>query len=107
MSSKYNIENILIQVRVRLQENGVKLWMVPYYIEGIGPVDVELEVSVNSTKQRNCQAISQCHGLYTTRILLSTFIHCISLIDLFIPAIGRRLQRFSWHTISILFSCSE
>lgn len=44
MASKCNIENVFIQVRAKLQENGVKLWLEPYYIDGIGPVDTELEV---------------------------------------------------------------
>lgn len=44
MASTCNIENVLIQVRAKLQENGVKLWLEPYYIDGIGPVDAELEV---------------------------------------------------------------
>lgn len=46
MSSGLHIENILVQVRSRLQDGGVKLWIEPYYVEGIGPVDNELEVSV-------------------------------------------------------------
>lgn len=46
MSGSLQIENILVQVRSRLQDGGVKLWIEPYYVEGIGPVDNELEVSV-------------------------------------------------------------
>lgn len=40
-----SIENILIQVRAKLQENGIKLWLSPYYSNEIGPIDAELEVS--------------------------------------------------------------
>lgn len=46
MAGKYNIENVLIQVRAKLLENGIKLWLPPYYVEDIGSVDAELEVSV-------------------------------------------------------------
>lgn len=46
MSGSLQIENILVQVRSRLQDGGVKLWIEPYYVEGFGPVDSELEVSV-------------------------------------------------------------
>lgn len=48
MAGKYNIENVLIQVRAKLLENGIKLWLPPYYVEDIGSVDAELEVSVIS-----------------------------------------------------------
>lgn len=46
-----SIENCLIQVRAQLQTEGIKLWLAPYYLDGIGPVDVELEVkfSINSS----------------------------------------------------------
>lgn len=40
-----SIENVLIQVRAKLQENGIKLWLSPYYSNDIGPIDSELEVS--------------------------------------------------------------
>lgn len=45
MSADLRVENILIQVRCKLQETGVKLWLQPYYAEGIGSIDAELEVS--------------------------------------------------------------
>lgn len=41
-----SIENCLIQVRSCLQEQGIKLWLPPYYLEGIEPVDSELEVLI-------------------------------------------------------------
>lgn len=44
MSGELKIENILMQVRSKLQENGVKLWLSPYYEDGIGPIDDEIEV---------------------------------------------------------------
>lgn len=46
MSGDLRIENILIQVRSKLQENGIKLWLSPYYDEGIGSVDDEIEVMI-------------------------------------------------------------
>lgn len=46
MSGDLRIENILIQVRSKLQENGIKLWLHPYYEEGIGSVDDEIEVTI-------------------------------------------------------------
>lgn len=45
MAISLSIDNILIQVRSKLQDEGIKLWLLPYYLEGIGPVDTELEVS--------------------------------------------------------------
>lgn len=47
MAISLPIENILIQVRSKLQNEQVKLWLPPYYEEGIGPVDSELEVCVD------------------------------------------------------------
>lgn len=41
-----SIESILIQVRAKLQENGIKLWLTPYYSNEVGPNDTELEVSL-------------------------------------------------------------
>lgn len=38
------IDNCLIQTRSYLQSQGVKLWLTPYYEEGIGPIESELEV---------------------------------------------------------------
>lgn len=38
------IENVLIQVRAKLNEDTIKLWLSPYYEEGIGSNDAELEV---------------------------------------------------------------
>lgn len=39
-----SIESVLIQVRSRLQAEGIKLWLEPYHENGIGPVESELEV---------------------------------------------------------------
>lgn len=39
------IDNIIIQVRARLQMLGIKLWLEPYYYEGVGCVEEEIEVS--------------------------------------------------------------
>lgn len=38
------IENCLIQVRSTLQAEGIKLWLEPFYLQDIGPVDSEIEV---------------------------------------------------------------
>ncbi|XP_037050774.1 NEDD8 ultimate buster 1-like [Bradysia coprophila] len=43
MSGDLKIENILMQVRSKLQEDGVKLWLSPYYEESIGPIDEMIE----------------------------------------------------------------
>lgn len=48
MSGDLRIENVLIQVRTKLQESGVKLWLSPYYEECIGSVDDEIEVGYSS-----------------------------------------------------------
>lgn len=45
MSADLRIENILIQVKSKLLENGIKLWLPPYYVEG-GACDAELEVRI-------------------------------------------------------------
>lgn len=44
MSRNLSIENILIRVRSQLQSEGIKLWLEPYHVAGIGPVESELEV---------------------------------------------------------------
>lgn len=44
MASSLSIDNCLIQVRSCLQDQNIKLWLEPYYDQGIGPVDSELEV---------------------------------------------------------------
>lgn len=49
MAGSLSIDNCLIQVRSSLQGEGIKLWLEPYYVQGIGPVDLELEVSIIST----------------------------------------------------------
>lgn len=46
MANGLSIDNCLIQVRSRLQEENIKLWLEPYYVQGIGPNDTELEVNV-------------------------------------------------------------
>ncbi|XP_055305346.1 NEDD8 ultimate buster 1 [Sitodiplosis mosellana] len=43
MANGLSIDNCLIQVRSRLQEEGIKLWLEPYHVEGIGSNDTELE----------------------------------------------------------------
>lgn len=42
--SDLRVENILIQVRHLLQDNNVKLWLAPYYIEETGTCDAEIQV---------------------------------------------------------------
>lgn len=44
MAKGFSIDNCLIQVRSCLQDEGIKLWLEPYYIQGIGSVDSEMEV---------------------------------------------------------------
>uniref|UniRef100_A0A1A9WA10 UBA domain-containing protein n=1 Tax=Glossina brevipalpis TaxID=37001 RepID=A0A1A9WA10_9MUSC len=36
------IDGIIIQVRARLQELGIKLWLEPYYLETLGSVETEI-----------------------------------------------------------------
>lgn len=45
MAKNISIETVLIQVRGRLQEEGIKLWLEPYHVTAIGPVEPELEVN--------------------------------------------------------------
>lgn len=33
MANSLRIDDILVQVRAKLQENGIKLWEPPYYID--------------------------------------------------------------------------
>ena len=40
------IDNIIIQVRARLQLLGIKLWLEPYYYDEVGCVEEEIDVSV-------------------------------------------------------------
>lgn len=68
MAGNYNIENVLIQARAKLLENGIKLWLPPYYVEGIGAVDAELEVSVSYRTCNFCvckYSKSSCDSLLT------------------------------------------
>lgn len=46
MSADLSIGNILLQVKSKLLENGIKLWLAPYYVEGVGACDAELEVCI-------------------------------------------------------------
>lgn len=46
MANSLSIDNCLIQVRSRLQEESIKLWLEPYYVQGVGPNDAELEVRI-------------------------------------------------------------
>jgi len=39
-----HLDNIFIQVRARLQSEGVKLWEEPYYSEDLGSIEGALEV---------------------------------------------------------------
>lgn len=45
MVSTY-VDNYMIQTRCCLQSEGIKLWLPPYYIEGIGSIDSELQVFI-------------------------------------------------------------
>lgn len=39
------IDNIIIQVRARLQALSIKLWLEPYYYDEVGCVEDEIEVN--------------------------------------------------------------
>jgi len=43
-SEMSHLDNIFIQVRARLQSEGVKLWEEPYYSEDLGSIEGALEV---------------------------------------------------------------
>lgn len=45
MSSDPKTEDVLIQIRSKLQEDRVKLWLPPYYTESTGICEEELAVS--------------------------------------------------------------
>lgn len=42
------IDNIIIQVRARLQELSIKLWLEPYYYPEVGSVESEINVILNA-----------------------------------------------------------
>lgn len=44
------IDNIIIQVRARLQSMGIKLWLEPYYYDEVGCVEDEIEVNITNDK---------------------------------------------------------
>lgn len=52
MSADLRVENILIQVRSKLQDSGIKLWLQPYYDEGIGTIETELEVKQSNRQKK-------------------------------------------------------
>lgn len=73
MSGELKIENILMQVRSKLQENGVKLWLTPYYEEGIGPIDDEIEVRLLMRLMRIFRYVEpfvRCNSHFTGNHLL-------------------------------------
>lgn len=43
----FKIEEVLIRLRSKLNEDQIKLWLPPYYLEGAGTSDEEIEVSTN------------------------------------------------------------
>lgn len=45
MAEELSVENILIQVRSKLQRNKIQLWLPPYYTESDGTAMVFLEVN--------------------------------------------------------------
>lgn len=45
MGSQLKTEDILMQIRSKLQNDNIKLWLEPYYYEGIGSSEEELGVS--------------------------------------------------------------
>lgn len=44
MSVQLKTEDVLLQIRSKLQSDDIKLWLEPYYFEGIGPSDEEIQV---------------------------------------------------------------
>ncbi|KAM7348693.1 NEDD8 ultimate buster 1 isoform 2-T2 [Cochliomyia hominivorax] len=54
------IDNIIIQVRARLQLLGIKLWLEPYYYEGVGCVEEEIEKLANNFSQDLGMSKSNC-----------------------------------------------
>lgn len=68
MSANLRIDNVLIQVRSKLQEDGVKLWLSPYYEEGIGSNDDEIEVGLYS---------SMC-GFYLFFLMINPYSYLVS-----------------------------
>lgn len=47
MSEELEIEDALLQIRNKLQADGIKLWLPPYYKDG--PCNEELEVFLENT----------------------------------------------------------
>lgn len=43
-ASHLKAEDILIQIRSKLQNDDIKLWLEPYYVPDIGTVEEELTV---------------------------------------------------------------
>lgn len=46
MGAHLKTEDILMQIRSKLQDDDIKLWLEPYYFEDIGPSDDEINVSI-------------------------------------------------------------
>lgn len=44
MDHNLQIEDVFIQVKDKLQKEGVKLWLPPYYSESKGPSDDNIKV---------------------------------------------------------------
>ncbi|XP_055914257.1 NEDD8 ultimate buster 1 [Eupeodes corollae] len=55
-----HIDNIIIQVRARLQEQQIKLWLGPYYYEDIGVVESELEKLAEEFSRNLGVSVSNC-----------------------------------------------
>ncbi|KAI8118924.1 NEDD8 ultimate buster 1 [Lucilia cuprina] len=54
------IDNIIIQVRARLQLLGIKLWLEPYYYDGVGCMEEEIEKLANNFSQDLGMTKSNC-----------------------------------------------
>ncbi|XP_065364111.1 NEDD8 ultimate buster 1-like [Calliphora vicina] len=54
------IDNIIIQVRARLQLLGIKLWLEPYYYDGVGCVEEEIEKLSSNFSQDLGMTKSNC-----------------------------------------------
>ncbi|XP_017056314.1 NEDD8 ultimate buster 1 [Drosophila ficusphila] len=60
-----HLDNILIQVRARLQSEGVKLWEEPYYSEDLGSIEGALENLANEYSRKLSLDVTRCKFILT------------------------------------------
>lgn len=56
----FEVENIIIQVRARLQEQQIKLWLEPYYFQDIGVIEIELDKLAETFSRDLSIPVSKC-----------------------------------------------